>query len=67
MFELWDAELGLSLGQFETESEALAAVLRICEHSHGSRAPLGLIEDGRTLIANGDALEKRAREAFSRA
>jgi hypothetical protein len=63
VFELWDAELGLSLGRFETEADALAAVRGICEQSTGSRAPLGLIYDRRTVVASGDALVDRA---FSR-
>ena len=61
MFELWDAELGLSLGRFATEQEALAEVRRLCAQSSGSRAPLGLIEDGHILVATGDALVERAR------
>jgi hypothetical protein len=63
MFELWDAELGISLGAFDSEVEALAAVRRLCEQSQGSRAPLGLIQDGRTVLATGEALVERAREA----
>jgi hypothetical protein len=55
-FDLRDAELGISLGTFETEAEALAEVRRLVEQSHGSRAPLGLILDGRTVVATGDAL-----------
>ena len=61
----------LYVTRYETESEALAAVLKMCEQSHGSRAPLGLIANGEALIAYGDALESRAREKkeekFSRA
>ena len=60
MFELWDAELGLSLGAFDSESDALAAIRRLCEQSHGSRAPLGLIQDGHIVVATGDALVERA-------
>ena len=60
MFELWDAELGLSLGAFESEPEALAAIRRLCDQSQGSRAPLGLIRDGKTVVATGDALVERA-------
>jgi hypothetical protein len=56
VFEIWDAELALLLGQFETETEALSAVRRLCEQSNGSRAPLGLIADGRRVVASGDAL-----------
>ena len=60
-FELWDGELGVSLGSFETEEEALAAVKRLCLESAGSRAPLGLVQDGQHVIATGDALVERAR------
>ena len=60
MFELWDAELGVSLGAFASEDEALAAVRRLCEQSQGSRAPLGLIQDGKTVVATGEALVERA-------
>ncbi len=60
MFELWDAELGVSLGAFDSEGEALVAIKRLCEQSHGSRAPLGLIQDGRIVLATGDALVERA-------
>ena len=67
MFELWDAELGVSLGAFDSEIEALAAVTRLCEQSQGSRAPLGLVQDRRTVLATGDALVERARERFNRA
>jgi hypothetical protein len=65
MLELWDAELGLLLGTFETEAEALAEIRRLCEQSAGSRAPLGLIENGRTLVASGDALVERAYSAVA--
>jgi len=64
MFELWDAELGISLGSFQSEADALAEVRKLCEQSAGSRAPLGLIEDQRSVIATGEALVDRA---FSRA
>ena len=60
MFELWDGELGLSLGAFESEGEALAAIRRLCAQSQRSRAPLGLIQDGKTVIATGEALVERA-------
>jgi len=60
VFELWDAELGVSLGAFDSEGEALAAIRRLCEQSQGSRAPLGLIQDGRSVVATGDALVERA-------
>lgn len=60
MFELWDAELGLSLGTFDTEAEALAAVRKIAEQSNGSRAPLGLIHDRRTIVATGELLVEYA-------
>lgn len=62
-YELWDAELGLSLGQFETEAEALAAIRKLVQQSSGSRAPLGLIEDRRTIVATGEQL---VDYAFSR-
>lgn len=60
MFELWDAELGLALGTFETEAEALAAVRKLVEQSSGSRAPLGLIQDRRTVVATGEQLVEYA-------
>ncbi len=60
MFELWDAELGVSLGAFASEAEALEAIRRLCAQSQGSRAPLGLVQDGRTVIATGEALVERA-------
>jgi hypothetical protein len=63
VFELWDAELGLSLGTFDSEMEALAAVRRLCAQSAGSRAPLGLIHDGKTVLATGEALVERAENA----
>lgn len=56
LFELWDAELGISLGVYSSEAEALAAVRQLCEQSGGSRAPLGLVLDGREIVATGDAL-----------
>ena len=59
-FELWDAELGLVLGAYSSEAEALSAVRRLCAQSAGSRAPLGLIEDQRSVVASGDALVDRA-------
>ena len=62
-FELWDAELGISLGAFESEADALAVVRRLCQESDGSRAPLGLIQDGRRVLATGDALVERAMNA----
>jgi len=65
-YELWDAELGLSLGSFADEDEALAAVRLLCANSAGSRAPLGLlqIDDQAAIVATGDQLVERA---FSRA
>ena len=64
-YELWDAELGLSLGTYADEREALAAVRRLCAESNGSRAPLGLLQwNGRpTIVATGDELVKRASVA----
>ena len=60
---MWDAELGVSLGAFDSELEALAAIRRLCDQSPGSRAPLGLIQDGKTILATGDALVERAAAA----
>lgn len=64
-FELWDAELGLSLGNYPDEDDALAAVRQLCATSNGSRAPLGLLEvnDRATIVATGERLVERA---FSR-
>ena len=59
-YELWDAELGLALGDFSSEDDALAAVRILCEQSSGLRAALGLIRDGTTLVASGDELVERA-------
>jgi hypothetical protein len=59
-FELWDAELGVSLGSYASAAEALAAVRGLCAQSNGSRAPLGLIQDQRTILATGDELVERA-------
>ena len=66
MFELWDAELGVSLGAFDSEGEAMAAVRRACEQSQGSRAPLGLVKDGQVVVATGDALVELALKNASR-
>jgi len=66
MFELWDAELGVSLGAFDSEGEAMAAVRRVCEQSQGSRAPLGLVKDGQVVVATGDALVELALKNASR-
>src|SRR5438067_12377612 len=54
-FELWDAELGLSLGTYSDEADALAAVRHLCDTSAGSRAPLGLLEvdDHPRIVATG--------------
>jgi hypothetical protein len=65
LFELWDAELGASLGVFDSEIEALAAVRRLCEQSDGSRAPLGLVQDGRVVVATGETLVERAQSRFT--
>jgi hypothetical protein len=59
-FEVWDGELGISLGVYETEAEALAFVRKLCAQSSGSRAPLGLIENQNTVVATGEALVARA-------
>jgi len=66
VFELWDAELGVSLGAFDSEGEAMAAVRRVCEQSQGSRAPLGLVKDGQVVVATGDALVELALKNASR-
>ena len=65
-FELWDAELGVSLGSYANEDEALAAVRQLCATSDGSRAPLGLLQltEKTAIVATGDELVERA---FSRA
>jgi hypothetical protein len=60
IYELWDAELGVALGSYQSEDEALAAVRTLCEQSPGLRAPLGLIRDGTVLVATGDQLVERA-------
>jgi hypothetical protein len=60
IYELWDAELGVPLGSYQSEDEALAAVRTLCEQSLGLRAPLGLIRDGTVLVATGDQLVERA-------
>jgi len=60
IYELWDAELGVPLGSYQSEDEALAAVRTLCEQSPGLRAPLGLIRDGTVLVATGDQLVERA-------
>ncbi len=59
-YELWDAELCVSLGRYATETEPLAAVRTLCEQSAGLRAALGLIENDRTIVATGDVLVERA-------
>ena len=66
VFELWDAELGISLGSFDSEQEALVAITRLCEQSQGSRAPLGLVKDGQVVVATGDALVELALKNASR-
>jgi len=63
VFELWDAELGVSLGAYDSEGEALAAIRRLCAQSQGSRAPLGLVKDGQVVIATGDTLVERALQS----
>jgi hypothetical protein len=59
-FELWDAELGVSLGSYASEDEALAAVRTLCAQSSGLRAALGLIRNRETIVATGDELVERA-------
>src|SRR3954470_8989146 len=49
-FEVWDAELGVCLGSYVSRGDALAAVRRLLASSHGSVAPLGLIENQQRII-----------------
>jgi hypothetical protein len=64
-YELWDAELGLLLGSFSSEAEALAFVRSLSQQSTGLKAALGLIRGGVEIVATGDALVERAN-ALSR-
>jgi len=60
-YELWDGELGVRLGQYGTRREALAAVREMTDESRASVAPLGLTEDGESLVASGEELIRLAR------
>ena len=62
-FELWDGELGVRIGAYATEDDALAAVRTLCAQSAGSTAPLGLIAHGTRLVAAGERLAQRALAA----
>jgi hypothetical protein len=62
-YELWDGEMGVRLGSYVTEHDALLAVRALLEQGHGSSAPLGLIVHGRALVASGDELARRAQGA----
>lgn len=59
-YELWDGEMGLRLGTYASEPDALAAVRRLLAQGHGSTAPLGLIFDRGALVASGEELAERA-------
>ena len=61
-YELWDAELGLRLGEYAVRGEALAAVRELTAESHASVAPLGLTADGEELVASGEELVRLAHE-----
>lgn len=68
-FELWSGASGNLLNVYETEAEALSAVLQVAavnDREYG--AQLGLLHDnGRRskLVAQGDELIERARRASS--
>lgn len=62
-YELWDGELGLRLGHYDTQGEALAAVRRLTDGSRAIAAPLGLTVDRETVIASGEALVRLAQSA----
>ena len=64
MFELWDAELGISLGLFQSEAEALAAVRKLCEQSAGSRAT-GADPESAPVVATRDALRPRVQSRLT--
>ena len=63
MFELWDAELGISLGSFQSEAEAPGGSPETLR-AIGRQSRARLIQDQRAVVATGDALVDRA---FSRA
>ena len=58
---MWDGELGVRLGRYDTRGEALAAVRRLVDASHGSPAPLGLTADGEIVVASGEQLIRLAQ------
>ena len=60
-YELWDGELGVRLGRYDTRGEALAAVRRLVDQAQGSPAPLGLTADGETVVASGEQLVRLAQ------
>jgi hypothetical protein len=62
-YELWDGEMGIRLGEYETERDALAAVRQMRAQGMGSVAPLGLVVDGAVLVAHGEALVQRAERS----
>ena len=67
-YDLWDGELGQSLGSYDTEAAALTAVLALTAASDSNAgaanvAPLGLIADGKHVIATGNDLVRRAQLA----
>lgn len=62
-FELWDGELGVQLGSYGSEAEALEAVRQLLDETYGSPAPLGLTAGDLGVIASGQELVRLAREA----
>jgi hypothetical protein len=61
-YELWDGELGVRLGVYDSREAALAAVRRLASEPPGSVAPLGLTADGTRLVASGEQLVELARQ-----
>ncbi|MBV9121465.1 MAG: hypothetical protein JOZ39_12215 [Chloroflexi bacterium] len=62
-YELWDGELGVQLGSFESQDQALDAVRKLTSEGEGSSAPLGLTAGGLSLIASGEDLVRLAFKA----
>jgi len=62
-YELWDGELGLRLGEYQSRGEALAAVRKLTEDSQASVAPLGLTAGGTAVVASGEQLVRMAQES----
>ena len=60
-YELWDGELGLRLGEYETRQEALAAVRELAGATAASVAPLGLTAGGEVVVASGEQLVRLAQ------